>query len=160
MANVNKVTVIGRIGSDIELKYIRNGQAVASFSVATSEKFKDKSGQQQEKTEWHNIVAWQKSAELINQYCSKGSEIYIEGKNATRNWEKDNIKHYRTEIVVREFQFIGGKKQENNQQSNNQNQQQNNNQQNNRNNQSNNNNQENTSYDIPDTDFNDDDLPF
>jgi len=112
MANVNKCTIIGRIGSDIELKYTPSGQAVASFSVATSEKFKDKSGQQQEKTEWHNIVAWQKSAELINQYCSKGSEIYIEGKLSTRNWEKDNIKHYRTAIVVREFQFIGGKKQE------------------------------------------------
>lgn len=154
MANVNKCTIIGRIGSDIELKYTPQGQAVASFSVATSEKFKDKQGNQQEKTEWHNIVAWQKSAELINQYCSKGSEIYLEGKLQTRNWEKDNIKHYRTEIVVREFQFIGGKKQELgsglSEQQRNMTPRELNNQQV----------KQNSSYDIPDTDFNGEDLPF
>ena len=158
MANVNKVIILGRIGSDIELKYTPNGQAVCSFSVATSEKFKDKQGNQQEKTEWSNIVAWQKSAELINQYCSKGSEIYIEGKLATRNWEKDNIKHYRTDIVVREFQFIGGKTQDNGNQSNSQNQphQQNSNNQQNINNQQSNK----PSYEVPSTDFDIDDLPF
>ncbi len=154
MANVNRTTLIGRIGTDIELKYTPSGQAVSSFSVATSEKFKDKQGIQQEKTEWHSIVAWQKSAELINQYCSKGSEIYIEGKLQTRNWEKDNIKHYRTEIVVREFQFIGGKKQDNQQQGgiNQYNQQQGNHRQPQANKQ--------PKYDIPDVNFNDDDLPF
>ena len=154
MANVNRVTVLGRIGSEIELKYTPSGQAVASFSVATSEKFKDKQGNQQEKTEWHNIVAWQKSAELINQYCSKGSEIYLEGKLQTRNWEKDNIKHYRTEIVVREFQFVGGKKQDNQQQSgySQPNQQQSNQSQPQPN--------QNQSYDIPSTDFDPDSLPF
>ncbi len=154
MANVNRTTLIGRIGTDIELKYTPSGQAVASFSVATSEKFKDKQGIQQEKTEWHNIVAWQKSAELINQYCSKGSEIYIEGKLQTRNWEKDNIKHYRTEIVVREFQFIGGKKQDNQEQGGygQPNQQQGNHRQPQANNK--------PKYDMPSTDFDLNELPF
>lgn len=143
MANLNKVIIIGRIGSDLELKHTPIGQPVTSFSLATSKRYKDKQGNQQEKTEWHNIVAWQKSAELINQYCAKGSELYIEGELHTRMWEKDGNKFYKTEINVFNFQFVGGKNKDSQQNSNNKP---------NFNNSS--------SYEIPDTDFNDDDLPF
>ncbi len=142
MANLNRVEVMGRIGSDIELKYTPNGQAVASFSVATSEKYKDKSGIMQEKTEWHSVVAWQKKAELINQYFSKGSRIFLEGKLQTRNWEKEGIKHYRTEIILRDFYFIDEKKKGSTQKSNQQQQNQTH------------------QYDIPSTDFDDNQLPF
>ncbi len=109
MASVNKATIIGNIGQDIELKKTQGGVSFINFSVATTEKFKDKQGQQQEQTEWHNISAWNRQAEVIAQYCQKGSSIYIEGKLKTESYEKDGQKKYSTKIIVREFQFIGSK---------------------------------------------------
>lgn len=107
MACVNKVIIIGYLGKDPELKYTQGGQPVASFSVATTERFKDKNGQDNEKTEWHNIVAWGKLAELTNQYLKNGSLVYVEGKLSTRSWDDQNgNKHYKTEITVNNLQFL------------------------------------------------------
>jgi single-strand DNA-binding protein len=106
---VNKVILVGNLGKDPELKYTPGGQAVATFSLATSERFNDKSGQRQDRTEWHNIVVWGKQAETANQYLKKGRTVYIEGRITTRSWDdKDGVKKYRTEIVAQSFQFIGG----------------------------------------------------
>lgn len=105
---VNKVTVMGNLGKDPEVRYMPNGGAVCNFTVATSETWKDKnSGEQQEKTEWHRIVAFRKPAEIIAEWMKKGSKIYVEGHLQTRKWEKDGQDHYTTEIVVDEFQFVG-----------------------------------------------------
>ena len=119
MASVNKVVLIGRMGKDPELRRTQSGTAVTSFSLATSEKFKDKQGQQQEETEWHNCSVWNKAAEIIAQYCKKGSMIYVEGKLKTRSWEDNGVKKYATDIIVREFQFLDSKPQDNQQQQNN-----------------------------------------
>jgi single-strand DNA-binding protein len=109
MAGVNKVILIGNLGKDPELRYTPSGQPVASFSVATTERWTDKNGQRQDKTEWHNIVAWGKLAELSNQYLKKGRPVYIEGKITTRSWDdRDGNKKYRTEIVANQIQFLGG----------------------------------------------------
>lgn len=109
MASVNKVILIGNLGKDPEFKYTPGGQAVATFSLATTERFADKGGQRQERTEWHNIVAWGKLAELSNQYLKKGRSVYIEGRITTRSWDdKDGVKKYKTEIVANTLQFIGG----------------------------------------------------
>jgi single-strand DNA-binding protein len=106
---VNKVILIGNLGKDPELKYTPGGQPVATFSLATQERFTDKSGQRQDRTEWHNIVAWGKLAELVNQYLKKGRTAYIEGRITTRSWDdKDGNKKYRTEIVANSVEFIGG----------------------------------------------------
>ena len=108
MLGVNKVILIGRLGKDPELRYTPGGQAVASFTVATSERWNDKSGQRQERTEWHNIVAWARLAELANQYLKKGSPAYIEGRITTRSWDdRDGNKKYKTEIVANTIQFLG-----------------------------------------------------
>jgi single-strand DNA-binding protein len=108
MAAVNKVILIGNLGKDPEFKYTPGGQPVATFSLATTERFSDKNGQRQEKTEWHNIVAWGKLAELVNQYLKKGRSAYIEGKLTTRSWDdKDGNKRYKTEIVANTIQFLG-----------------------------------------------------
>jgi single-strand DNA-binding protein len=109
---MNKVILVGRLGGDVELKYTNDGTPVANFSVATSEKYTDKSGEKQEKTEWSRIVVWGKLAELCNQYLAKGRECLVEGKLATRSWEKDGVTHYTTEIVASTVQFLGGKKDE------------------------------------------------
>jgi len=103
--NVNKVIIVGNITKDPEMKALPSGQKVTSFSVATNEVFKDASGQKQERVEFHNIVAWGKTAENIAQYMRKGSQIYVEGKLQTRSWEADGIKKYRTEIVALNVQF-------------------------------------------------------
>ncbi len=118
MAAVNKVVLIGNLGKDPELRRTQSGSAVVSFSIATTEKYKDKQGQQKEETEWHNITAWNKQAEVMAQYLRKGSTVYIEGKLRTRSWEDNGVKKYKTEVLVREFQFLDGK-QDNQQQSNN-----------------------------------------
>lgn len=110
--SVNKVIILGRIGQELELKYTSNGKAVVNLSMATSEKWTDSSGQKKEKTEWHRVIAYGKQAELLHQYCAKGSELYIEGRLATRMWEKDGHKNYTTEIVLQEMNFIGGKRKE------------------------------------------------
>ena len=106
--SLNKVQLIGNIGKDAELKYTSQSVAVASFSVATSEQWKDDVGNKQEKTEWHNITAWRKLAEICGEYVKKGGKIYVEGKLSTRSYEKDGVKQYRTEIVADNIIFLSG----------------------------------------------------
>lgn len=157
---LNKVMIIGRLGNDPELKYTPQGQAVCSMTLATDESYKGKDGNMVNQVEWHRIVLWRFLAENAGKYLKKGSQVYIEGKLQTRMWEKDNQKHYTTEIVASEMTFLGGKSEgqggqqqqqggfnQQNQQQINQSQPQANQQQN-------------KPYDIPDTNFNDDDLPF
>ncbi len=105
--NVNKAIIIGRLTRDPELRSTPNGRQVASLSVATSFRYKDQSGQQQERTEFHNVVAWGRQAEVIAQYFTKGQEIYVEGRLETRNWDdkESGKKMYRTEIVLEKFEF-------------------------------------------------------
>jgi single-strand DNA-binding protein len=106
---MNKVIIIGRLGVDPELRYTPSGKAVANFSVATSERWTDKDGSKQEKTEWHRIVVWGKLAELCNQYLSKGRQAVVEGSLQTRSWEaQDGSKRYTTEIVGKNVQFLAG----------------------------------------------------
>ena len=105
--SVNKAIILGRLGQNPELKYTPSGNAVCSFSVATSDAWKDKSGQKQEKTEWHKIQVWGKLAEICNQYLKKGSEVYIEGKIQTSSWEKDGIKQHMTQINASVVNFVG-----------------------------------------------------
>jgi len=107
--SLNKVQLIGHLGKDPELKYTPSGVAVANFSIATNESWKDQEGNVQERTEWHNIVAWRASAEYAEKYIRKGAQLYIEGKIQTRSWEKDGIKRYTTEIYVESFQLLGKK---------------------------------------------------
>ncbi|MFA5834064.1 MAG: single-stranded DNA-binding protein [Bacteroidota bacterium] len=106
--SLNKVQLIGNLGKDPELKYTPSGVAVATFSIATSESWKDQEGNQQEKTEWHNIVAWRKLAEICGEYLKKGKKVYLEGKLQTRNYEKDGIKRYITEIVADQLIMLDG----------------------------------------------------
>jgi single-strand DNA-binding protein len=109
MAGVNKVLLIGNLGKDPELRYTPGGQPVASFPIATTERWADKSGQRQERTEWHNIVVWGKLAELCNQYLKKGRSAYVEGRITTRSWDdRDGNKKYKTEIVATQIQFLSG----------------------------------------------------
>lgn len=105
--NVNKAIIIGRLTRDPELRTTPNGQTIANFSVATSRQWKDQGGQKQEKTEFHNVVAWGKQGEVIGQYFTKGQEIYVEGRLETQSWDdKDSGKKmYRTEIVLEKFEF-------------------------------------------------------
>ncbi len=106
--SVNKVILLGRLGQDPELKYTPSGQAVCNFSLATSESWTDKSGQKNERTEWHRVVVWGKLAELCNQYLGKGRQAFIEGKLQTRSWDdKDGNKRYTTEIQANTVQFLG-----------------------------------------------------
>jgi single-strand DNA-binding protein len=108
--SVNKAILIGRLGKDPELKYTSSGKAMASFSLATSERWNDKDGNKQDKTTWHNIVAWGKQAEVMKEYLFKGKEIYIEGRIDNRSYEdKENVKKYISEVVVQSFQFVGSK---------------------------------------------------
>ena len=107
MAGVNKALIVGRLTKDPETKYTKTGDAVCNFSVATSEKFTAKGGNDQEKAEFHRIVAWGKLAERCGQYLSKGRQVYVEGKIQTRTWDDNGIKRYTTEINAREVQFLG-----------------------------------------------------
>ncbi len=109
--SVNKVILVGNLGKDPEVKYTPSGVPVAKFSIATNERFKDKAGEWQDRTEWHNIVAWQRLAEIIGEYVKKGSKIYIEGKLQTSSWEdkQSGEKKYRTEIVAQEVVLLGGR---------------------------------------------------
>jgi len=110
MASVNKAILIGNLGKDPELRYTPSGKAVTNFSIATTEKWKNQSGDMQESTEWHNIVLWGRQAEIAKEYLSKGSPVYIEGRIQTRNYEdKNGVKHYITEIVGQKMQFLGRK---------------------------------------------------
>ncbi|MBU4564226.1 MAG: single-stranded DNA-binding protein [Desulfarculus sp.] len=106
---VNKVILIGNLGADPELKYTPSGTAVCTFRLATSESFKDRDGNMQERTEWHRIVAWTKLGEIAAQYLSKGRQVFVEGSIRTRSWEdQSGERKYMTEIVARDIQFLGG----------------------------------------------------
>jgi single-strand DNA-binding protein len=106
--SVNKVILVGRLGQNPEVRYTPSGAAVANFSVATNESWTDKSGQKQERTEWHRVVVWGKLAELCNQYLSKGRQCYVEGRLQTRQWQdKDGQTKYTTEVQAQTIQFLG-----------------------------------------------------
>lgn len=128
---MNKAILIGRLGQDPELKYSQTGSAICNFSLATSERWKNKSGEQQEKTEWHRCVCFGKQAEVIQKYVRKGDQFCVEGKVEYQKYEKDGIERYSTQINVRNFEFISGGKRE-----------------------------ENTDYNAPQNLPNDDDIPF
>ncbi len=106
--SLNKVQLIGNLGKDPELKYTSAGVAVATFSIATSDSWKDQEGNAQERTEWHNIVAWRKLAEICGEWLKKGKRVYIEGRLQTRNYEKDGVKRYVTEIVADQLIMLDG----------------------------------------------------
>jgi single-strand DNA-binding protein len=107
MASVNRVILLGNLGADPELKYTQNNQPVCNLSLATNESFTDKGGQRQERTEWHRVVIWGKTAEACSKYLGKGRSVYIEGRLQTRSYEKDGQKRYSTDIVADRVQFIG-----------------------------------------------------
>ncbi len=110
MASLNKVMLIGNLGKDPEVRFTASGQAVASFSLATSEKFKGKSGDMEERTEWHNITLWGKLAEIAGEYLSKGKTVYIEGRLQTRKWQdKNGNDRYTTDIVGDKMQMLSAK---------------------------------------------------
>jgi single-strand DNA-binding protein len=117
MASINKAVLIGNAGRDPEIRYTQDGKAVANLSIATTDKWKDKtSGEQKKKTEWHRVVAFGRLAEIIGEYIVKGKQVYIEGKLRTRSWEKDGITRYTTEIHATEMQILSPKSENSNQQ--------------------------------------------
>jgi len=110
MAAINKVILIGNLGRDPEMRYFQDGKAVANFSIATTDKWKDKAtGESREKTEWHRIVAFGRLGEICGEYLSKGKQVYIEGRLRTRSWEKDGITKYTTEIEATQMQMLGSR---------------------------------------------------
>lgn len=109
---LNKVILIGRLGREPELRYMANGEAVCNFSVATSESWKDKNGQRQEATEWHNVTMYRKLAEIAGKYLTKGSQVYLEGKIQSRKYQgKDGIERTAYEIIANEMKMLGGNSQ-------------------------------------------------
>ncbi len=107
---VNKVILIGNLGAAPEVRFTPGGQAVANFRIATNESWTDKSGQKQERTEWHRIVVWGKLAELCGEYLAKGRQCYVEGRLQTREWtDKEGKKNYTTEVIAQNIQFLGGR---------------------------------------------------
>jgi single-strand DNA-binding protein len=107
---VNKVILVGNVGQDPETRYMPNGGAVTNLSLATSDSWKDKNtGEQQERTEWHRIVFYQRLAEIVAEYVKKGSKLYVEGRLQTRSWEQDGVKRYATEIIANEMQMLDGR---------------------------------------------------
>lgn len=110
MAGINKVILVGHLGKDPEVRYLEGGSAVANFTLATSESYKDKSGKRVEQTEWHNIVVWRGLAEIAEKYLKKGMQIYLEGKIRSRSWDdKDGNKRYSIDIVGDTFTILGKK---------------------------------------------------
>jgi len=110
MPSVNKVILLGNLGRDPELRFLPNGDAVCNFSIATTDSWKDKAGEKQEKTEWHNIVMYRKLAEIAGEYLKKGRPVYLEGRLQTRKWQtKDGQDRYTTEIVADNMQMLGGR---------------------------------------------------
>jgi len=110
MAGVNKVILIGNLGKDPEVRHLESGVAVANFSIATTETYKDRNtGERKDVTEWHNIVLWRGLAEVAEKYLKKGSQVYVEGKLRTRSWEKDGVTRYTTEVVGDTMTMLGGK---------------------------------------------------
>ena len=110
MAGVNKVILVGNLGKDPEVKYLDNGVAVANFSLATTENYKNKEGERVSQTEWHNVVLWRCLAEVAEKYLKKGASVYVEGKIKTRKWEdKEGVTRYSTEILGENMTMLGGK---------------------------------------------------
>jgi single-strand DNA-binding protein len=109
--SVNKVILVGNIGKDPEVKYTPSGTAVAKVTLATNERYKDKSGEWQDRTEWHNIVAWQRLAEIVGEYVKKGSKVYVEGRLQTSSWDdkESGQKRYRTEIIANDLVLLSGR---------------------------------------------------
>jgi single-strand DNA-binding protein len=109
--SVNKVILIGNLGKDPEVKYTPQGTAVARLTVATNERYKDKSGEWQDRTEWHNVVLWQRLAEIAGEYLKKGGKVYIEGRLQTRSWDdkQTNQKKYMTEVVANDLVLLSGR---------------------------------------------------
>ena len=109
--SVNKVILIGNLGKDPEVKYTPSGTPVAKLTLATNERFKDKGGEWQDRTEWHNVVVWQRLAEIAGEYLKKGSKVYIEGRLQTRSWDdkQTNQKKYMTEVVAQDLVLLGGR---------------------------------------------------
>lgn len=111
MASINKVIIVGNVGKDPEIRFMPNGKGVANFSIATTEKWKDQNGNKQEKTEWHNLVAYEPLSKIIEQYVGKGDPLYVEGKLQTRKWQdKNGGDRYSTEIIVNQLQMLGSRK--------------------------------------------------
>src|SRR5690349_20503825 len=108
MGSVNKVILVGNLGADPELKYTPSNRPLCNLRIATTEVFKDKSGQRQEKTEWHRVTVWGDQAENCNKYLAKGRSVYIEGRLQTRSYDKDGQKHYATDVVADRVVFLGG----------------------------------------------------
>ncbi len=107
--SVNKVILVGRLGRDPETRYTGSGQAVANFSIATDESYKDKNGEKQKRTEWHRIILWGKQAEIAQKYLTKGALVFVEGRIQSREWEdKEKEKHTSFEIVGTNFRMLGG----------------------------------------------------
>ncbi len=110
MAGVNKVILVGNLGKDPEVRYLDNGVAVANFSLATTENYKNKAGERVSQAEWHNVVLWRGLAEVAEKYLKKGASVYIEGKIKTRKWEdKEGNTRYNTEILADNMTMLGGK---------------------------------------------------
>lgn len=110
MSSLNKVLLIGRLGKDPEIRYTPDGSPVANFSLATSENWTDKSGTRQERTEWHNIVAWKKLADLSKRFLTKGRQVYIEGRIRTREWDdRDGNKRRTTEVIANQMVLLGSR---------------------------------------------------
>ena len=109
MASVNKVILIGNLGRDPETRYTTGGDAICNLNIATSEQWKDKSGEKQERTEWHRVVLFGRTAEIAGEYLKKGGQVYIEGKLRTDEYEKDGVKRYSTDIIADEMQMLGSK---------------------------------------------------
>jgi len=108
MSSLNKVLLIGNVGKDPDVRYTKSGQAVADLSMATSDSWKDKQGQKQERTEWHRVVLWGQLAEFAQNYVKKGRLIFVEGRLQTRDWtDKQNVKHYTTEVVASVIRTLG-----------------------------------------------------
>jgi single-strand DNA-binding protein len=109
--SVNKVTLLGNVGKDPEVKFLPSGLPVANLTLATSDRFKDKAGEWQDRTEWHNLTAYQRTAEIIRDYVKKGSKLYVEGRIQTRSWDDQasGQKKYRTEIIVNDVVLLSGR---------------------------------------------------
>lgn len=106
---INKVILVGNLGRDPEVRSTPSGQPVATFTLATSRRWKDKNGQRQEQTEWHTVVCWGRQAEIAGQYLTKGKQVYVEGRLQTRSWDDKNTgeKRYKTEVICDNFQMLG-----------------------------------------------------
>jgi len=114
-ASVNKAILIGNLGKDPEVRYLEGGTAVATFSIATSETYKNRNGELTTTTDWHNVVVWRKLAEITEKYLKKGNKVYVEGKLKTRSWQdQDGNTRYTTEVVADNLTMLGGRKEESN----------------------------------------------